>query len=98
MARVNITVPDEVLAKAQAAGLIVSRVASAALVAELERLSRIAALDAYLAELDAELGPIPQQEAAEAKAWLDRVVTTGAVSVAGGRRPSAPKRVKKRSA
>jgi hypothetical protein len=84
MARVNITVPDDVLAAAQSAGLVVSRVATAALVAELERLSKIAALDAYLAELDAELGPIPPDEAAEAQAWLDRIETTGAVSVATG--------------
>jgi post-segregation antitoxin (ccd killing protein) len=37
MARVNITVPDDLLGRAKVAGLNVSRLASAALAAELER-------------------------------------------------------------
>ena len=66
MARVNITVPDDVLSRARAAGLNVSRVASAALAEELDRLAKIAALDAYLSESDTELGPVPEQERASA--------------------------------
>ena len=46
MSRVNITVPDEVIIRAKAAGLNVSRVATSALVEELDRLSKIDALDA----------------------------------------------------
>ena len=58
MTRVNITVPHDLLIRARAAGLNVSRVASAALADELDRLAKIAALDAYLSELDTELGPV----------------------------------------
>jgi post-segregation antitoxin (ccd killing protein) len=74
MARVNITVPDELLAQARAAGLSISRVTSAALAEELDRRTKIAELDAYLAELDTELGPVPAAEAAAARAWADRVL------------------------
>lgn len=72
MARVNITVPDDLLRQARAAGLNVSRVTSVALGEELDRQAKIAALDAYLAELDAELGPVPADEARAAKEWADR--------------------------
>ncbi len=71
MARVNITVPDELLAQARAGRLNVSRLAAAALAEELDRMARITALDVYLAELDAELGPVPEQELAEAHAWIE---------------------------
>lgn len=40
MARVNITVPDDLLGRAKAAGLNVSRLAAGALAAELERCAR----------------------------------------------------------
>src|SRR5437588_12997687 len=80
MARVNITVPDDVIAEARHAGLNVSRVATAALVDELDRLAKIAALDSYLAELEAELGPPTKEELDEARRWADRVLA----------RPSAP--------
>ncbi len=74
MARVNITVPDDLLGQARAVGLNVSRLAAAALVEELERRAKIAELDAYLADLDAEFGPIPQQESAAAREWADQVL------------------------
>lgn len=74
MARVNITVPDEVVAQARAAGLNVSRVATAALVDELDRRAKVEALDAYLLQLEQELGPISVDEQAEAAAWADRVL------------------------
>ena len=73
MARVNITVPDELLAQARAVGLNVSRLASSAVAEELDRLSKIAELDAYLAELDAELGPLGDQEVAAAREWAERL-------------------------
>lgn len=75
MARVNITVPDEIAAQARAAGLNVSGVATAALVEELDRRHKIEALDAYLAQLERELGPISSDEQASAAAWADQVVT-----------------------
>lgn len=73
MARVNITVPDDLLRQARAVGLNVSRLAAAALAEELERRAKIAELDGYLADLDAEFGPIPQQEAVAAREWADQV-------------------------
>jgi hypothetical protein len=72
MTRVNITVPDELLERARAAGLNVSRLASAALAEELDRRAKLAELDAYLAELDAEFGPVPADEMVAARAWADR--------------------------
>ncbi len=86
MARVNITVPDEVVAQARAAGLNVSRLATAALVDELDRRNKIGALDAYLAELERELGPIPPDERAAAAAWADELVNPQSTPRAGSRR------------
>ena len=86
MARVNITVPDEVVAQAKAAGLNVSRLATAALVDELDRRNKIDALDAYLAELERELGPIPPDEHAAAEAWADELVNPQSTPRASSRR------------
>jgi post-segregation antitoxin (ccd killing protein) len=77
MARVNITVPDELLDQARAAGMNVSRLAAAALAEALDRRARIAELDAYLADLDSELGPLSQHEMAAAQEWADRVLQGG---------------------
>ncbi|MGH3940436.1 MAG: type II toxin-antitoxin system CcdA family antitoxin [Pseudonocardiaceae bacterium] len=74
MARVNITVPDELLDQARAAGLNISRLTAAALAEELQRRAKVAELDAYLADLDAEFGPIPQQELIAAREWADQVL------------------------
>lgn len=73
MARVNITVPDELLDQARAAGLNVSRLAAAALAEEIDRRAKIAELDAYLTALEAEFGPVPEQELAEARQWADAI-------------------------
>ena len=88
MARVNITVPDDVVTEARAAGLNVSRLATAALVEELDRRSKIAALDDYLAELEAELGPIPAEEGAPAVRWVDEVLAGTPTKTTG----TAPRR------
>ena len=74
MVRVNITVPDDIASRARQAGLNVSRIASAALADELDRLDKVAALDAYLTELEAELGPLSADELDEAARWADRVL------------------------
>jgi hypothetical protein len=74
MARVNITIPDELLEHARTAGLNVSRLAATALVEELDRRAKVAALDAYLAEMDAEFGPVPEAERQEASVWADNLV------------------------
>lgn len=80
MARVNITIPDELHRAARAAEFNVSRLAQRAIAAELERREKVAALDAHLARLEAELGPIPDDEAAAAAAWGDRVYGASASS------------------
>lgn len=71
MGRVNISVPDKVIDRAKGAGLDVSRIATVALVEALDRQSKIDALDAYLDELEHELGPVSAEEAAAATAWVD---------------------------
>jgi hypothetical protein len=73
MARVNITVPDDVLARAKAAGLNVSRLTTEALREELLKRDKIRALERYLKALELEQGPIPEEELAEAAAWADRL-------------------------
>ena len=77
MARVNITLPDDLLNQARAAGLNISRLAAAALAEELDRRAKISELDAYLADLDNELGPVPQHELRAAREWADTVLPTG---------------------
>lgn len=89
MSRVNITVPDDVAAEARAAGLNVSRVATAALVEELDRRAKTQALDAYLLQLDVELGPISPDERSEAAAWADRVLAPASRGPSAKRRRSA---------
>jgi len=74
MARANITLPDDLLDRARAAGLNVSRVAASALLDELDRRDKIAALDSYLRELEVALGPIPSDELQAAQLWADRAL------------------------
>ena len=84
MARVNTTVPDELLNRARAAGLNVSALTTAALAEELDRRAKIAALDAYLADLQQAHCPVPEEEMAAARAWADELVAprdTGSGSV-----------------
>lgn len=70
-ARVNITVPDELLARARAAGLNVSGVTAEALVEELDRVEKIQGMWDYLGELEAELGPPSDEELVAAREWAD---------------------------
>jgi post-segregation antitoxin (ccd killing protein) len=72
-ARVNISIPDELLRRAREAGLNISKLARDSIADELDRRAKIAAVDEYLAELEAELGPIGAQEQAAADAWADEV-------------------------
>ncbi len=71
---VGLAIPDELLDQARAAGLNVSRLAAAALAEEIDRRAKIAELDAYLAALDAELGPVPEHELDAARQWADEVL------------------------
>ena len=74
MARVNITLPDELYERARAAGLNISQVTQRALAAELNRAAKVAELETYLADVETELGPISDAERAEADRWADRVL------------------------
>ena len=74
MARVSISVPDDVVEAAKAAKLNISRLATEALADELDRLAKVEELDAYLSELEDELGPIPEADLAKAERWADRVL------------------------
>ncbi|MCZ2821031.1 type II toxin-antitoxin system CcdA family antitoxin [Modestobacter sp. VKM Ac-2977] len=74
MARVNITVPDEVLERARAADLNVSALTTAALAEELDRRAKVAALDAYLADLERVHGPVAEDEVAAARVWVGDLV------------------------
>ena len=76
MARVNVSIPDELHRRAKEAGLNISRLTRHAILEELERLAKIAAVDKYLAELEAELGPISPEEQARADAWLKQMIDT----------------------
>jgi hypothetical protein len=72
MARVNITLPDDLLNRARAAGLNVSRLAAAALAEELDRRVKLSELDAYLADLENQLGPRAAREWADAALPADQ--------------------------
>jgi post-segregation antitoxin (ccd killing protein) len=74
IARVNITMPDELYRQARQAGLNVSQLAQLAVAAELQRQAKIAELDAYLAELQDEFGPTSDDERAEARTWADKAL------------------------
>jgi post-segregation antitoxin (ccd killing protein) len=74
MARVNITMPDELYGEAKRAGLNVSQLAQRAVADELRRLARLAELDTYLAELKEQLGPTSERERAEASTWADEAL------------------------
>jgi len=74
MARVNISLPDVLVQRARAAGLNVSALAAAAVSEELDRRAKIAELDSYLADLDAELGPVSDAERAQEREWADRAL------------------------
>ena len=87
MARVNITVPDDVVTQVKAAGLNVSRLATAALVEELDRRSKIAALDTYLAELEAEFGQIPATQRNAAVKWADQRLAVSSANTQTTARP-----------
>jgi hypothetical protein len=83
MARVNITVPDDVLRGARTAHLNVSRIAASALSEELSRRAKIAALDIYLHELEVQMGPVGEDEQLAARGWADRVLAAPETQVSG---------------
>jgi post-segregation antitoxin (ccd killing protein) len=70
MARRNISLPDDLDDEARRAKLNVSALARRAVTDELERRRRMAALDAWLDELDATHGAPSSSARADAEAWL----------------------------
>lgn len=97
MARVNVTIPDHVIEQARAAGVNVSRVATEALLDELDRREKCQSLEQYLAEMDRRLGPEPSHEVAEAVAWADEALEAEPVTAPGGAVPVSGRR-RRRSA
>ena len=71
MARVNITMPDDLYSQARQAGLNVSQIAQRAVAEELGRVAKIAELDDYLSELEDKFGPTSESDRAAAVAWAD---------------------------
>lgn len=61
MGQVTISVPDELIYRAQMAGLNLSRLAAIAILQELDRQAHLEALDAYVDEIDAGLGRTPKR-------------------------------------
>lgn len=74
MARRNISLPDDLDSEARRAGLNVSALAKAAIVAELSRRGRMARFDAWLDELDAEHGVPSDGATRAAEAWIRSAV------------------------
>lgn len=73
MRRVNISLPDELYRRAKEEGINISQLTQQALADDLDRRDKIAAVDQYLADLEAEEGPMDPQKLAETMAWADRV-------------------------
>lgn len=69
MARVNITVPDDLYRQARNSGLNISQLAQGAVAAELRRIAKIA--DWMPTWLTWTLGPTTEAERAEANTWVD---------------------------
>jgi post-segregation antitoxin (ccd killing protein) len=70
MARRNISLPDDLDEQARRARLNVSALAQRAVADELDRRHRMARLDAWLDELDAEHGAPSEKAMAEAREWV----------------------------
>ena len=98
MSRRNISLPDELDERARDAGLNVSALARAAILAELDRRSRMASLDSWLDALDEELGPPSPRAMAAARRWVASAMGVD-VGPAGQRRTEgAARRPSTRSA
>ena len=74
MARRNISLPDDLDEQARRARLNVSALAQRAVADELDRRQRMAALDAWLDDLDAAHGEPSAKAQAKAKTWLDSAI------------------------
>lgn len=91
MARRNISLPDDLDEQARSARLNVSALAQRAVADELDRRRRMAALDAWLDELDAAHGAPSAKAKARAEAWLDLAPAVQPRRKAAKRRTPAPR-------
>lgn len=90
MARRNISLPDDLDERARDARLNVSALAQRAVVDALDRRRRMAALDAWLDELDAAHGAPSADAKTNAQAWFDsatRVAPSRTASKTDAARP-----------
>ena len=71
MARVRVSVPDDLLGRARLAGVRLSDLVTVALEDELRRREKLQAMDEFLASLADDLGPVPAEEAAAARHWAE---------------------------
>ncbi len=71
----SISVPDEIATAAKDAGVNISALATEALRDELDRLAKIAELDAYLDSAETDQGPIDDEDVAEAGRWVEELVS-----------------------
>lgn len=74
MSRRNISLPNDLDERARQAGLNVSALTQRAVVLELDRRQRMAALDQWLDELDVRHGPPSNKMQVEARAWARSAV------------------------
>jgi post-segregation antitoxin (ccd killing protein) len=74
MARVRISLPDELLAAARAAHLDISALTTAALAAELERRDKIVQMSRAIALIEEDLDPLTPEQRAQGKQWADGVL------------------------
>jgi hypothetical protein len=95
MARRNISLPDELDEQARRERLNVSALAQRAVSDELARRQRMAALDAWLDDLDTVHGAPSKNARAKARAWLESssTVTAGQSKVAKARTSASKSRV-----
>jgi post-segregation antitoxin (ccd killing protein) len=74
MARVNISLPDELYRQAKEAGLNISGLARKAIATELDDRAKIAAAYELVDEMEREFGSPTAEELAEAKKRVDRIL------------------------
>ena len=94
MTRANVYLPDELHARARAAGLNVSELTQRAIERELQRSERLAAMDSFLDEQAGELGHATDAERREAEAWAQAVIDTATRSARGNKKSTRSKKAK----
>lgn len=78
MGRIQAYLPDDMHAEMKRRGLSASKLLQNALRLEIRRAELGHAVDEYLADMDARLGPATAKERADAEAWVDTLVSGNA--------------------